>query len=68
MQVSSLCPQLDTYVGLQIGSLQQRQAETATAVEQLSQETAAAKLALTSALQAESRHSHLLLPLCSMLL
>ena len=41
---------------LQIGCLQQRQAETATAVEQLSQETDAAKLALLQALQADGTH------------
>lgn len=61
LHATTLNPQLDMHVNLQIGSLQQRQAETATAVEQLSQETAAAKLTLIQALQAESRHLHLLL-------
>lgn len=44
---------LDRHGTLQIGSLQQRHAEVATAVEQLNQQTNAAQQALIQALQAE---------------
>lgn len=47
----------DTHGVVQIGSLQQRQAETAAAVEQLRQETSSAQQALMQALQAQGKAS-----------
>ena len=44
---------MDAHVTVQIGGLQQRYAETAKAMQQLSRETNAAQQALMKALQAE---------------
>lgn len=54
----------DRQAALQIGSLQQRHAEVATAVEQLSQETNAAQQALIQALQAEGTAAVCTTPTC----
>lgn len=46
---------------MQIGRLQQKQAEAAKAVEQLSQDTDAARAALMQALQAEGNNNNKIL-------